>query len=48
MGRDETPSDDPALHQMFFGFRQGNSQDIVGMLRVLSGSPSFTQRTGAP
>jgi hypothetical protein len=48
MGRDETPSDDPALRQMFFGFRQGNSQDIVGMLRVLSGSPSFTQRTGAP
>ena len=48
MGRDEEPGDDPTLRQMFFGFKQQNSQDIVAMLNVLSGSPSFTQRTGTP
>jgi hypothetical protein len=48
MGRDEGPGDDPVLRQMFFGFADGGEQDIVEMLRTLSGSPSFLQRSEAP
>jgi hypothetical protein len=48
MGRDEVPGDDPVLRQMFFGFANGDQQDIVGALRTMAGSPTFAQRTEAP
>jgi hypothetical protein len=48
MGRDETDGDDPVLRQMFFAFAKDDSQDILSMLRVLAGSPSFSQRTEGP
>jgi hypothetical protein len=48
MGRDEEAGDDPTLRQMFFGFAQNDTQDIVAMLTRLSGGASFTQRSGAP
>jgi hypothetical protein len=48
MGRDETDGDDPVLRQMFFAFAKDDGQDILALLRVLAGSPSFSQRTEAP
>jgi hypothetical protein len=36
------------LRQMFFSFAKDDGQDILSMLRVLAGSPSFSQRTEAP
>jgi hypothetical protein len=48
MGRDEAAGDDPTLRQMFFGFANQGTQDILGMLRVLAASPSFSYRTEAP
>jgi len=48
MGRDELPGDHPILRQMFFGFADGDQQDIVQMLRVLSGSSVLSQRAEAP
>jgi hypothetical protein len=47
-GRDETAGDDPLLRQMFFDFANGNKQDIIGMLRTLAGSPTFSRRSEAP
>lgn len=48
LGRDEELGDHPALRQMFFTFAQHDSQDIVAMLTLLSGSSGFTQRAEAP
>jgi hypothetical protein len=48
MGRDEEPGDDPLLRQMFFGFANGDEQQIVRMLRLLASSAGFSQRTEAP
>ena len=48
LGRDETAGDDPLLRQMFFDFANGNKQDIIGMLRTLAGSPTFSRRSEAP
>jgi Protein of unknown function (DUF1588)/Protein of unknown function (DUF1592) len=48
MGRDELPTDDPVLRQMFFGFATNDAQDIVQLLRVLATSSAFSQRTEAP
>jgi hypothetical protein len=47
-GRDEATGDDPLLRQMFFDFANGNKQDILGMLRTLASSPSFSRRSEAP
>jgi len=48
MGRNEQPGDDPVLRSMFFQFALDGRQDIVQMLRVLSGSVPFSQRAVAP
>jgi len=48
MGREEQSSDDPVLRQMFFEFAKNDEQDILGMLRTLASSSTFTQRTEAP
>jgi hypothetical protein len=48
MGRDELEGDDPTLRQMFFGFANGDQQDIVTMLRTLAGAPSFSRRAEVP
>jgi len=48
MGRDEAQGDDPLLRQMFFGFANGDQQDIVAALRTLAGSPTLSQRSEAP
>ncbi|MET0285490.1 MAG: DUF1588 domain-containing protein [Polyangiales bacterium] len=48
MGRDEQEGDDPTLRQMFFGFANGDQQDIVTMLRTLAGAPSFSRRAEVP
>jgi len=47
-GRDEEPGDDPVLRQMFFQFAGDGAQDIVAMLGLLAGSPSFSQRSSTP
>ncbi len=47
-GRNEEPSDDPVLRQMFFEFANEDEQDIVGLLRVLAGSSTFSRRSEAP
>ncbi|HEX9294382.1 MAG TPA: DUF1588 domain-containing protein [Polyangiaceae bacterium] len=48
VGREETPGDDPVLLRMFFDFANDNRQKIVGMLRTLASSPSFSRRSEAP
>jgi hypothetical protein len=47
MGRDEAPGDDPVLREMFFGFANRGEQNIVGMLKTLARSASFSQRSEA-
>jgi len=47
-GRDEIPSDDPVLREMFFGFANNDEQAIVKLLRVLATSSSFSQRSETP
>jgi hypothetical protein len=42
LGRDEAAGDDPVLRRMFFGFADGGTQDIVGMLRTLARSSSIS------
>ena len=48
LGRDELPTDDPLLRQLFFTFASADKQDIVGMLRQLAGAEAFAQRTEVP
>jgi hypothetical protein len=48
MGREEQPTDDPVLRQMFFGFAEKGEQDISGMLQTLVRSPSFALRRETP
>jgi hypothetical protein len=48
LGRDEVAGDDPTLRQMFFGFANQGTQDIVGMLQTLARSATFSQRSEAP
>jgi hypothetical protein len=48
MGRDETAGDDPLLRQLFFEFAQNGAQSLLGMLRSLAGSKSFSARVEAP
>jgi hypothetical protein len=47
-GRDEASGDDPVLRQMFFDFANNEKQEIVGMLRTLASSTSFSRRSEAP
>ena len=47
-GRDEAAGDDPVLRQMFIEFADGDAQDIVGMLRTLANSATFSRRAGVP
>jgi Protein of unknown function (DUF1588) len=47
-GRNEEPADDPVLRQMFFTFANNDAQDILGMLRIAAGAPTFAQRSEAP
>jgi len=47
-GRTEEPADDPVLRQMFFTFANNDAQDILGMLRIAAGAPTFAQRSEAP
>jgi hypothetical protein len=48
MGRDETEGDDPLLRQLFFEFAQNQSQSMLGMLRSLASSASFSVRAEVP
>jgi hypothetical protein len=48
LGRDEVATDDPLLRRMFFAFARADEQDLFGMLRLLSGSEEFAQRTEGP
>jgi hypothetical protein len=48
MGRDDTDADDPVLSQMFQEFAGDDEQDILGMLRTLANSTTFSQRTESP
>ena len=47
-GRNEEAGDDPVLRQMFFQFANGDSQDIVEMLRIVANSSNFSMRSEAP
>jgi len=46
MGRNEEPSDEPVLRQMFFYFSDGDKQDIFTLLKIMLGSQRFSQRGG--
>jgi hypothetical protein len=48
MGRDETEGDDPLLRQLFFEFAQNGSQNMLGMLKSLASSASFSARAEVP
>jgi hypothetical protein len=47
-GREEANGDDPVLRQMFFDFANNEKQEIVGMLRTLATSTSFSRRSETP
>jgi hypothetical protein len=47
-GRDETSADDPVLRQIFLELAGGEEQDILGMLRTLAASTTFSLRTETP
>lgn len=44
VGRNETPSDDPVLKEMFLAFMQNDKQDILAALKVLANSNRLIQR----
>lgn len=46
MGRNEEPSDDPVLRQMYFYFSEGDQQDLLTVLKIMLGSQRFSQRSG--
>ncbi|HEY3497281.1 MAG TPA: DUF1588 domain-containing protein [Polyangiaceae bacterium] len=48
VGRDETTVDDPVLRRMFEEFAVDGDQNMLGMLRTLASSTTFSQRTESP